>query len=106
MIYTLGKTVAYEQHFRDNAPEPTYKLGRCELNGMPYSGGSVWKTREAAEQVANANPGYSVYTVDAVWGKDTEPSGVGDWHDLLRDAVIIESLAVIEGIKAKEGGDV
>lgn len=97
MIYTLGKTEAYERYFRDNYPVPTYKLGR-RLLPKKYPGGSVWQTREDAQRFADINPGFSVYTVDADWITDTVPSSDGDWHDLLRDAVIVESLAVIEQI--------
>lgn len=92
MIYTVGKTEIYERAFKDNAPDPTYKLGCCERDGEHYPGGSVWQTREEAQRIANVNIGFSVYSVDALWGVDTRPSALGEWHDLLRDAVIIESM--------------
>ena len=100
MIYTLGKTEMYERYFLENCPEPTYKLGRRDdLDGEFYPGGSVWEHYEEAVRHAESNPGYAVYTVEADWDKDTCPSQDGDWHDLLRDAVILESLPIVEQYK-------
>lgn len=75
MIYTIGYTKSYEEYF-ERFPDPA-----------KAAGGSVWKTREAAE--VHAKDGFSVYGVSADWQTDTKPTKVGDWHDLLRSADLI-----------------
>lgn len=81
MIYTLGRTAAYEQCFCDQ--ERPQKRGRTH----DYPGGSVWETPEQA--ASHAPEGYSVYGVVAEWESDTEPAADGPWHDLLIDADLV-----------------
>lgn len=90
MIYTLGKTEAYEGYFQSNAPDPTFKQGRTE----DYPGGTVWETREQAQAFVDTIEGFKVYSVMASWEADTVPTATGPEgsHDLLRDSLIIESL--------------
>jgi len=75
MIFTIGKTEYYERYFREQ--DCPRKLGKTN----DYEGGSVWKTREEAQKFCPE--GYSVYGVEADWGKDTEPNENGDYHNLL-----------------------
>ena len=82
MIYTIGRTAAYEQNFKDLPI--VEKLGREE----GYPGGSVWKTPE--EALRHCPSDYSVYGVEADWEKDTEPSKEGHWHDLLKTSKIVK----------------
>lgn len=81
MIYTIGLTESYLSYFADQG-RPR-KKGRSGF----YPGGSVWQTREAAEE--HCPRGYSVFGVLAEWGTQTAPSLVGDWHDLLVDADLV-----------------
>lgn len=81
MIFTVGRTEAYEQYFREQSVP--MKRGRDD----DYEGGSVWRT--ASEASAAAPAGYSVYGVDADWSVDTAPSPTGPWRSLLRDAALI-----------------
>jgi hypothetical protein len=90
VIYTVGHTELYERRLTD--PDPATKLGRQTLDGEPYNGGSVWRTREEAQAWLDANPDrpWSVYGVEADWDTDTEPSLVGEpWHDLLHDSRLV-----------------
>jgi hypothetical protein len=95
VIFTIGRTEAYEETFRlQYTPE---KLGRIAdpnllktlgIKESYYSGGSVWKTPEDAKK--NCPSDYSVYGVLADWDKDTEPSREGDWNDLLKTSILIK----------------
>jgi hypothetical protein len=82
MIYTIGRTAAYEQNFRELPV--VEKLGRTP----DYQGGSVWKTREDAQKECPSD--YSVYGVEADWEQDTEPSKEGSWHDLLKTSKLVK----------------
>ena len=82
MIYTIGRTSAYEQSFIEN-PE-VYKLGRTVIDGKFYPGGSVWKTIRDAQ--SHCPEGFSVYGVMADWDKDTEGNEENSWNDLLVDS--------------------
>lgn len=82
MVYTIGRTEAYEAELDAG---PVEKRGRSSAEGYP--GGSVW--RDFDDALRDCPPGYSVYGVDADWDNDTAPSRDGDWHDLLRDAPIV-----------------
>jgi len=83
MIYTIGRTAAYEKNFIDLPI--VEKLGRTD----DYPGGCVWKTREEAEKYCQGD--YSVYGVDADWEKDTEASIVNNGcHDLLKTSKLIK----------------
>lgn len=81
MIYTIGHTWSYSQYFKEQA-QPQ-KKGRT----FDYFGGSVWQTPEEAQR--HCIEGFSVYGVMADW-TDTTPSPLGDWHDLLIDADLVE----------------
>jgi hypothetical protein len=86
LIYTIGRTDAYEQAFREQVTPR--KLGRT----TDYPGGSVWPNRRGAEEFLVAyehDQGFSVYGVRADWDTDTAPSTDGPWHDLLRDADLV-----------------
>jgi hypothetical protein len=83
LIYCLGVKECYERYFQEQ--EQPLKLGRREEENYP--GGSVWRTREEAQQ--NCPPRYAVYGVIADWEKDTTPSSQGNWHDLLIDAPLV-----------------
>lgn len=81
MIYTIGRTAAYEELINNGFPK---KMGRQG----DYPGGSVWETREEAQKVCPA--GFSVYGVLADWTVDTALNKEGHaWHDLLVDAPIV-----------------
>lgn len=82
MIYTVGHRESYERYLREQGPQ-CFKRG----TRPDYPGGSVWRTREEAER--RAPEGYAVYGIDADWEKDTIPSAIGPWHDLVRDARIV-----------------
>lgn len=92
MIYTVGRRDVYLQNWHDNG-EMLHKLGRTDN----YPGGSVWRTYEEAQRVADHNPGFAVFGVDADWEADTALSDDSDasFRDLLHDAaiIILESLA-------------
>ena len=81
MIYTIGHTESYERYFQEQGTP--LKRGRCS----GYTGGSVWRTREAAAR--HCPPDYSVYGIDADWANDTIETNA-NWHDLLRDAPIVK----------------
>ncbi len=83
MLYTIGRTEAYERYF-DTLPD-LKKSGR----ESDYPGGSVWRTRTEAETYAATLSGYSVYGVIADWDRDTVPSADGSWHDLLVDSLLV-----------------
>jgi hypothetical protein len=79
MIYTIGDTRSYLQYRK-----------MCLQTGdvfMKAAGGSVWKFE--ANAMSHCRPGYSTFGVDADWEKDTTPSKLGDWNDLLVDAPLI-----------------
>ncbi len=84
MIYTCGNTKSYEQYFKE---EKYPKKKGKDLDGG-YVGGSVWKTRQEAQQHCPIN--YSVYGVDADWNNDTETIPNQTWNNLLIDALLIK----------------
>lgn len=74
LIYTLGRTSIYEVYF-DYAASPA-----------KAAGGSVWQTLDdvRAYLAKHPLPFFSIYGVQAEWGKDTRPdSAGGDYHELL-----------------------
>lgn len=77
MIYTCGHRESYERYFLEQGTPQ--KLGRT----ADYRGGSVWQTREEAEQYCSED--YAIYGVIADWERDTAPTMAdeGTWHDLL-----------------------
>ena len=72
MIFTVGETETYESYFEEQ-DQPKKGVG-----------GSVWRTRaEVEEYLASHKPhGFSVYGVQAVWGRDTRETGFS-WQELL-----------------------
>ena len=95
MIYTVGFREAYDTLFE--GPNQTIKRGRQTVNGkMVYPGGMVFRTREDAQHYIddNALGGYTVYGVRAEWGQDTMPSTEGPFHDLLKDAPMVQLIFV------------
>lgn len=85
MIYTIGHTKNYLQYFKEHLllNFPFQKKGR----EADYPGGSVWRTKEEAQQ--HCPPNYSVFGVLADWDTQTEPSKEGSWHNLLVDADLV-----------------
>jgi hypothetical protein len=78
MLYTIGKTESYEQYFREQ--RTPRKLGRI----VGYEGGSIWLTREDAENYLKetGQTDYSVYGVRARI-EDTEEVKGRPWRSLL-----------------------
>jgi hypothetical protein len=92
VIYTLGHKPSYVRGFKEAEINgvPLMKLGRTAT----YQGGSVWQLRGEVEAHIAANQprleNYAVYGVEAEWGVDTAPSPHGPWHDLLKNAPLVE----------------
>lgn len=83
MIYTIGKSEAYDQYIRT---DPKAAKG---------VGGSVWKTRTQAEaycKLANQTPNanFKVYGVKANWKKYTVYTAGEGWHDLIIPAQLVQ----------------
>lgn len=83
MIYTIGHEDSYESYFRD------YETPK------KAEGGSVWRTREAAEACTRKDEyalrAYKVYGVVAIWRYDTELDPDGDgWDRLLRAMPLVK----------------
>lgn len=90
MIYTIGHTESYLQHF--NKQSIPKKLGRKKnLNGEYYPGGSVFKTYIDAKKYLEREQlkDYSIFGVLANWDNDTEYDGVSPFNDLLYDSELI-----------------
>ena len=91
MIFTLGRKESYDANLATYEADPSSpkpeKRGRDPEEDYDYPGGSVWETE--AEARADCPPGFAVYGVKAVWGKDTEQSKDGDWHDLLKTSEFV-----------------
>ncbi len=91
MIYTIGGP-AYPEFLKEKTKsgEIPWKVGKTDL----YPGGSVWKTREEAQECADKGEGYSVYGVLADWDTETvESDDFGaTWHNLLVDAKLVHLL--------------
>lgn len=91
MIFTLGGTESYD---RDMAACPgLVKRGRYRKeDGSLYPGGSVWRTRAAAEEYRSllGLSDCSAYGVLADWEEDTAPDIHGrPFRNLLRDAPLV-----------------
>jgi hypothetical protein len=110
MIYTLGRTVAYDEALAHSA-EPM-KLGQrqpCAEFPRGYEGGSVWETRAQAQAYVDSLPNelnptwnavdFSVYAVDADWETDTYQVAGAAWRSLLYDRRII-SMSAAEAIES------
>jgi hypothetical protein len=89
MIFTIGATKHYLKWHH-----------KCQEDGVPFEkagrssdceGGSVWQTREEAENylIENNKSNFSVFGVDADWDLDTEPNENDSWNNLLVDSEII-----------------
>lgn len=95
MIYTFGRTSAYEKHIRET--EEPMKIGKT----ADYKGGAVWRTREEAQAFVDSMPNefcpdwhakdFSVYGVLADWvtgtyvGEERAP-----WYSLKEDAPLVK----------------
>lgn len=103
MIYCIGHTRGYRKHIRDLAArgETPVKIGkRDDIDGEPYPGGSVWRTRKDAQHWPETlgpqwDPprmpeAFSVFGVDADWERDTEPDSEHPFHNLLKDSPLID----------------
>ena len=91
MIYTVGRTEAYEKNFEEQ--DQPQKLGKgLDLDGHPYEGGSVWKTPEEAQNYLDANGliDFSVYGVLADWERDTEENATYSYRNLLVTSNLIK----------------
>lgn len=87
MIYTIGRHESYERYFiEQGCPQ---KLGKGLHNGLPYPGGSVWKTYQGANDYCQSHPEYQVYGVIADWEIDTEPA-YGETHSLLKTSPLVQ----------------
>ena len=84
MIFTIGQEELYTRYFEEQGRP--FKAGKGEEPGYPV--GSVWKTEVEARYACPE--GYQVYGVMEDWDTDTEPSEVGDWHNLLVDAELVQ----------------
>ena len=96
MIFTVGKTDVYDPYLRDDSDAA--KLGRGQDHvGNYYSGGSVWKTREAAQSYLDATNQneFSVYGVLADWETQTEPEPGQEWHRLLVTSRLVKLHATV-----------
>lgn len=87
MIYTIGHTESYEKYLNEQGED-------CKKSGPTpgYRGGSVWKTREDAQEYLDeyGMEDYSVYGVLADWDTETRYDDSGEsWNDLLVDARIV-----------------
>jgi len=84
MIYCVGNKKEYTRHF-ENQVVPR-KKGRSK----DYPGGTVWRTREEAEE--HAVGGLAVYGVIADWDTETEAQEGKPYpeHDLLVDAYLVD----------------
>jgi len=92
MIFCVGHQRNYEIALMDGGHQ---KIGRCygflgESFPEYYCGGSVWETYQEAKRFClEERPEWDVFGVEAIWGKDTEASKDGQWHDLLVDADLV-----------------
>jgi hypothetical protein len=87
-IYTIGHKRSYLRAIAESDNGTIIKLGKS--NNRP--GGYAFLTYEDAErriEEAYAEREYAVFGLKAHWKYDTEPSPIGWWHNLLRDAEII-----------------
>lgn len=86
MIYTIGHRETYLKLF-ETEKQP-HKLGR-HLN---YMGGSVFRTREAAQAYLDerGKDDYGVFGVEADWDTDTEARPDMPFNDLLADAPLVK----------------
>jgi hypothetical protein len=69
---------------------------------LKKQGGTVFKTREAAQLIAAQYPPYGIYRVNADWGEDVEPSAANsDRGNLLRSLPVFRD----EGNKEVNNGN-
>ena len=79
MIYTVGRRDVYEGAL---AMDPKLKK---------LKGGSVWKTKEDAQQYlqdTRQDKTFLVYGIEADWDKDTDEVRRAPWHALNKNARI------------------
>jgi hypothetical protein len=64
---------------------------RDNYNGKPYSGGSIFKTYQDADNYLTKNnlKTYSVFGVLANWDNDTEPNINKEYNNLLTDSQLV-----------------
>lgn len=94
IAWTAGLTSTYDSNLEERAKlgENLLKSGRFPVDPEDpnYPGGSVWKSREAAEMGCPA--GYSPYKIllPTGWDEDVEPEPTEEgFHHLLNTAVIL-----------------
>jgi hypothetical protein len=91
MIYGIGKRARYDAKLA--GPKPIFKLGKgTDKSGLPYPGGSVWRTEAEARQfIAKMalTETRAVYGIEADWGRDTEQLPGEPFRRLLRHARIV-----------------
>jgi hypothetical protein len=93
IIYTAGHEKNYMEGY-DNAKKqgrPFLKLGKCDLEGEPYGGGSVWQTEQEVRAYLKAQNLVTMapFGLIASWEDDTEQLPGEPFRRLLRDAVIV-----------------
>jgi len=94
VIYTFGRTSAYEEAFLTQTE--VKKVGQQG----DYPGGSVWRTREEAQAFVDSLPNrhcpdwaaadFSVYGVEADWDTDAYVESGAPWRSLKRDARLVK----------------
>jgi hypothetical protein len=88
MIFTLGHTESYERYFVEQGTPQ--KMGSEDPTRVP---GSVWRTREEAEEVRPQ--GYSVYGVLADWETGTVPVPISTHRNLLVSSDLVKLAEVM-----------
>lgn len=94
MIFTFGRTSAYEEHIRTT--EEPMKIGKT----ADHSGGAVWRTRKEAQDFVDSLPNefcpdwnakdFSVYGVLADWVTGAYVGEDSPWMNLLEDALLVK----------------
>ncbi len=98
MIYTFGNTENYDKkltEFRRGLSGLCLKKGRTDSHPGGTVFATMWEAYRAIASHGSRPPRfYSVYSVDAVWERDTTASGGlrPPAHNLLVDAQIVEKV--------------
>jgi len=97
LIFTVGHAESYRRGIAELATrnEHLQKLGPRPADGTSpaYHGGFAVETRADGERLINEfgkRGEWDVFALDAEWNIDTKPSLDGWWHNLQRDAVIVD----------------
>lgn len=95
MVFTIGHRLTYQEGL-DVRGKQFYKRGARKPGAdFPdgYSGGYVFRTAEDAQRLIDEKypgKGMAVFGLKARWEKDTTPAKDGWWHNLTRDARIVD----------------